>query len=556
MALSVFSSPAVQDVNVDVCVYGGTSGGVIAAVQAARLGKSVALVVVNNHLGGKTSGGLGQTDVGGFRHSYIQGIAREFYVRVGKKYGTGPRFTFEPHVAETVFNEMAQQAGVMIYTNQHLISVVTNSQRIIAATMDNGNTFRARMFIDASYEGDLMAAAGVSHTIGREATGQYGETINGVRPPNTGGHQFGSLRINPYLVTNDPASGLLPLIQTNAPGVPGSADQRVQAYNFRVCLTTSVANQLPITAPANYDPAQYELLARYVQAKAAGGSPLTLATFMNINSMPNNKTDINNNGAVSTDFIGYSTAYVEADYAARQQIWQAHKDYTQGFFYFLGHDPRVPASVRNSMLSYGFCKDEFVEDGGWPYQLYVREARRMISDYVMTQSNCLGLAVAPDSVGLAAYVMDSHNCQRVAVNGLVQNEGDTYNLMSIPGMYPISYRSIIPKAGECENLLVPWCLSATHIAFGSIRMEPVFMILGQSAATAACLAIDENVPVQSVRYSQLQAQLTANKQDLGIAANSVKKRAIDMENADAKGSVIVDFQTNSTAHIDHAVTDH
>ena len=290
--------------------------------------------------------------------------------------------------------------------------------------------------------------------------------------------------------------------------------KKVQAYNFRLCLTTVITNKLPITAPANYHAAQYELLARYILAMVVGGKVPKLGTFMNIYSMPNSKTDINNNGPVSTDFIGESTPYVQADYATRQQIWQAHKNYLQGFLYFLATDSRVPYGVRTSMSNYGFCRDEFADNGGWPYQLYVREARRMVSDYVMTQSNCLGNAVASDSVGLAAYVIDSHNCQRAAVGGFVQNEGDTYNLTNLPGVYPISYRSIVPKSGECVNLLVPWCLSASHIAFGSIRMEPVFMILGQSAGTAAALTVDEKVPVQKLDYSKLRARLLADRQIL------------------------------------------
>jgi FAD dependent oxidoreductase len=514
LGLFLTSQLFADTVESDVCVYGGTSGGVIAAVQAARMGKTVTLVVVNNHLGGMTSGGLGQTDIGSFGTGYIQGTAREFYTRVGQKYGRGAKFTFEPHVAETVFSEMARQAGVKIYTNQYLASVTKNGRRIVAATMNSDNIFRAKVFIDASYEGDLMAAAGVSYTFGRESTNTYKESFNGIRPPNTGGHQFGALHINPYLATNNPAGELLPLIQSNAPGQPGTADQKIQAYNFRLCLTTVITNKLPIAAPANYHAAQYELLARYIQAIVAGGKVPKLGTFMNIYPMPNNKTDINNNGPVSTDFIGESTPYVQADYATRQQIWQAHKNYLQGFLYFLTTDSRVPFGVRTSMSNYGFCRDEFADNGGWPYQLYVREARRMISDYVMTQSNCLGNSVAPDSIGLGAYAMDSHNCQRAAVDGFVQNEGDTYNLTNLPGVYPISYRSIVPKSEECVNLLVPWCLSASHIAFGSIRMEPVFMILGQSAGTAAALAVDEKVPVQKLDYSKLRARLLVDRQIL------------------------------------------
>lgn len=519
---------AVQEINVDVCIYGGTSGGVIAAVQAARLGKTVALVSVNNHLGGMTSGGLGATDIGSHGNGYIQGTAREFYTRIGRAYGSGAKFAFEPRVAEAVFNEMIQEARVTVYTNQYLVSVRKSGAQLVAAAMNNGNLFRAKMFIDASYEGDLMAAAGVSYTIGREAVSQYGEPLNGVRPPNTGGHQFGSLLVDPYVLPGDPASGLLPLIAAGDLASPGAADQRVQAYNFRMCLTQNTTNQLPITAPPGYSPARYELLARYIAALVANGTSPSLAKFMNISAMPNGKTDINNNGAVSTDFVGESTAYVEANQATRAQIWQAHKDYIQGFFYFLANDPQVPANVRTTMSSYGFCRDEFQDTGGWPHQLYVREARRMISDYVMTQSNCLGKVTVPDSIGMGAYAMDSHNCERVVVNGVVQNEGDTYTGGAVPGIYPIAYRSVVPKAQECVNLLVPWCLSASHIGFGSIRMEPVFMILSQSAATAACLAIDDDIPVQSVNVPKLQAQLLADGQLLGSISSPSTNDAVSL----------------------------
>jgi hypothetical protein len=411
---------------------------------------------------------------------------------------------------------MAQQAGVVLYTNQYLVSVATRSDASISAvTMNNSNVFRAKVFIDASYEGDLMAKAGVTYTIGREASSQYGENLDGVRAPNTSGHQFGGVLVSPYVVSNDPASGLLPLVQSNNVAAIGSADRRVQAYNFRMCLTQNATNKLPIVAPANYSSAQYELLARYIQALVARGSTPSPGSFMGIYSMPNGKTDINNNGPISTDFIGQSDSYAEADPATRAQIWQAHKNYTQGFFYFLATDGRVPSALRTQIQSYGLCRDEFSDNGGWPYQLYVREARRMISDYVITQSNCLGQATVPDSIGLAAYAMDSHNCERLVVGGNVQNEGDTYTVGRIPGLWQIPYRAIVPKAGQCPNLLVPWCVSASHIAFGSYRMEPVFMIIAQSAGAAACLAINDGAPVQQLNYGKLRLQLLADQQALG-----------------------------------------
>ena len=515
MALSRAAMAENKTVQTDVCVYGGTSGGVIAAVQAARLGKTVALVAVNNHLGGMTSGGLGETDIGSLGYDYIRGMAREFYERVGRKYGENLKFHFEPHVAESVFNDMVREARVQLYTNQYLVNVSTQADASLSAIiMDNGDVFRARMFIDASYEGDLMARAGVSYVIGREASTQYGESLNGTRLPNSGGHQFGSLKISPWLLTNNPASGLISLMESNAAQAPGSADTHVQAYNFRMCLTQNPTNRLPFTAPSHYQPAKYELLGRYIQGLLAQHRTLSLGTFMGIYAMPNGKTDINNNGPVSTDFIGGSDVYPLAGPELRVEIWQAHKDYTQGLFYFLATDPRVPEGIRRQMQSYGLCRDEFPDNGGWPYQLYVREARRMVSDYVLTQSNCLGLVTAPDSIGLAAYAMDSHNCQRLVVNGLVENEGDTYTIGSITNCWPVAYRSIVPKKGQCGNLLVPWCLSASHVAFGSFRMEPVFMIVSQSAAIAGCVALDEHVPVQQLDYARLRTELVAQHQRL------------------------------------------
>jgi hypothetical protein len=533
---------ALQEYCSDVCVYGGTSGGVTAAVQAAQMGKTVTLVVVNNHLGGMSSGGLGETDIGSFGATYIQGLALEFYTRVGAYYGSGATFTFEPHVAEQAFDEMVAEAGVTVCTNQYLTSIVMQNQQIVGLIMNNSNLFRAKEFVDASYEGDVMAAAGVTYTLGREAATQYNESYNGVRPPNSGGQQFGSVDVNPYVETNDPSSGLIPLMESGSVPAAGSADQRIQAYNVRMCLTTVASNLIPITAPTNYDASQYQLLARYIQALEAAGTTPALGTFMGISSMPNNKTDINNNGPVSTDFIGQSSAYPAANYATRAQIWQAHKNYTQGLFYFLAHDSSVPSSVQSEAQSYGLCQDEFADNGHWPYALYVREARRMISDYIMTQSNCMGTAVAPDSIGVAAYGIDSHNCERLVVSGYAENEGDTE--IGITAPYPVSYRSIIPSVGQCTNLLVPWCLSASHIGFGSIRLEPEFMILGQSAGAAAALAADGPVAVQQLSLAQLQAQLLANGQMLSWG---VGNNGIIVDNTNQTGVTIVGTWLSSTA---------
>lgn len=498
---------AAEIIEADLCVYGGTSGGIVAAVQAARVGKTAVLVEFGSHLGGMTTGGLGATDIG--NKAAIGGIAHEFYRRLGRHYGKDEQWTFEPHVAENLFFQMINEARVPVYLQQRLASVKKEGARLAEITMESGKIFRARMFVDATYEGDLMAKAKVSYTVGREANSQYRETLNGIRA-ETPKHQF-TVAVDPYVNPGDRSSGLLPFIQAGDGGVPGEGDHRVQTYNYRLCFTTNAAQRLPLPKPASYDPAQYELLARYLEALGAAGRKPALSQFWHPIWMPNGKTDINNNGGFSTDFIGMNYDYPEADYATRHRIAKAHEDYTRGFIHFLATDPRVPQNIRDEMQRWGPAQDEFLDTGGWPNQLYVREARRMVSDYVMTEHNCRGAVKAEDAVGLGAYNMDSHNCQRIAMNGRVLNEGD----VQVPVKpYPISYRSIVPKQSQCENLFVPVCLSATHIAYGSIRMEPVFMILGQSAATAAGIAIDERVPIQKVDYEKLRRRLLADQQVL------------------------------------------
>ena len=531
------SLKAAEVIEADVCVYGGTASGVAAAVQATRMGKTAVITEFGNHLGGLTSGGLGATDIG--NKAAIGGIAREFYHRIALHYANsnawrfeqsdgyfaargGPStlselksadatmWTFEPHVAEDILFQMLDEAKVALYFQQRLASVKKEGGRIAEIVMENGKAYRAAMFVDATYEGDLMAKVGVSYTVGREGNAKYNETLNGVRT-ETPKHQF-TVSVDPYLKPGDAGSGLLPFIQQGDGGTPGEGDACVQAYNFRLCYTRDPANRLPHTKPAKYDPAKYELLARYLEALVAAGQKPKLEVFWNPIWMPNHKTDINNNGGFSTDFIGANYAYPDADYATRAQIWRAHEDYILGFVYFLATSPRVPEDMRAEMRTWGPARDEFLDTGNWPHQLYIREGHRMVSDYVMTEHNCRGQQKAEDPVGLGAYGMDSHNCQRIAKAGHVENEGD----VQVGGFppYPISYRSIVPKAAECENLLVPVCLSATHIAYGSIRMEPVFMILGQSASTAAVLALESKSSVQKVRYETLRARLLADKQIL------------------------------------------
>ncbi len=535
-------------IEADLCVFGGTSAGIIAAVKAKQLGRSVVLVEPGKFLGGLTTGGLGATDIG--NKAAIGGLSREFYHRIAQHYaknsswtlekraeyfgkrGSGQSaasnleaadatmWTFEPKVARAVYDAWLKEANVRVLREQRLKSVqkvwpVTSFRRtdgpvISEIVMENGNVFRARMFVDCTYEGDLMAKAGVSYHVGREANATYGETLNGVRA-QTPHHQF-TVPVDPYVKPGDAGSGLLPFIQPGDGGKPGAGDRSVQAYNYRLCFTTNASNRGPVTPPADYNPAKYELLARYLEALVAAGRKLQLGQFWNPIWMPNQKTDINNNGGFSTDFIGANYGFPEADYATRERMAREHEDYIRGFITFLATSPRVPENLRREMQTWGPCLDEFPETGGWPNQLYVREARRLISDYVMTEKNCRGQEVIDDSVGLAAYNMDSHNCQRLVKNGRVENEGD----VQVPPMnpYPISYRSLVPKQSQCENLFVPVCMAASHIAYGSIRMEPVFMILAESSVAAATLASDEKIPVQQVNYAKLRARLLADKQVL------------------------------------------
>jgi hypothetical protein len=493
----------------DVVIYGGTAAGVVAAFQAARQDKQVVLIEPGKHLGGLTAGGLGATDIG--NKSAIGGISRTFYERLGKHYQQDEAWKFEPHVAEQLMDQLASEAGVTVVRCERLDlagGVEKTAARIVSIRMESGRVFAGRVFIDATYEGDLMAKAGVSYSVGREANAEYGETLNGVQLGSKS-HQF-SKPVDPYLEPGNSASGLLPGIHAGDPGKQGAGDKRIQAYNFRMCLTDNPANQVPFPKPAKYDPLRYELLLRYLQAGI-------FDVLGNNQRMPHGKTDTNNNGGFASDHIGANYDYPDGDYAVRERIFRDHVEYQQGMMYFLANDPRVPKKFQSEVRRWGLAKDEFVDFGGWPWQLYVREARRMKSDYVMTQHNCQGRAVPDDSVGLAAYGMDSHNVQRYVKAGHASNEGD----VQVHGFkpYPIAYRAIVPKAAECENLLVPVCVSSTHIAFGSIRMEPVFMVLGQSAATAACQAIDDGQEVQNIDVARLQKRLLADGQVLAWQAD-------------------------------------
>ncbi len=523
----------------DICIYGGTSGGVAAAIQASRMGKTVSLAVFDNHLGGLTSGGLGATDVGNI--DSIGGVSREFYQRIGRHYHQAERFNFEPHVALKVYRDWLDEIGVKPRFNQRLASGKKTGARITEITMEDGTIYRAKMFIDATYEGDLLALAGVSFTFGREGTNVYGESLNGIRP-SSAKHQF-TVKVDPYVVPGKPGSGLLPFVQPGDGGRIGEGDHLIQAFNYRMCFTQNPTNRLPHVVPPRYDPARYELLGRLLDARIAAGDKLTIQSFFNVSSMPNGKTDMNNNGAFSTDFIGENWTYPTNTYAARAQMDREHREYIQGMIHYLATSPRSPAALRTAMASWGPCKDEWTDSGGYSPQIYVREARRMVSDYVMTQADCQGTRVPTDSICLGSYNMDSHNCQRIVKGGFVVNEGDVQ--VGVPRPYPISYRSIVPRAGECENLQVPFAISASHIAFGSTRMEPVFMMAAQSAATAAAFAIDERISVQRVSYAKLASRLLADKQILTWENKRETATGIIVDNMDPAATLTGSWATGT-----------
>jgi ribulose 1,5-bisphosphate synthetase/thiazole synthase len=537
LALFLSAAPATA-ADYDVVVYGGTASGAAAAVQAKRMGKTVVLLEPGKHIGGLTSGGLGWTDSG--NKAVIGGIAREFYQRVKKHYDDpkvwvhekretykfyrkddDAMWTFEPTVAEKLLREMLKEAKVEVVFGERLDrakGVKLDGKRIVSITTETGNTFAAKVFIDATYEGDLMAAAGVSYTVGREPNKQYGETINGVaRKWNTHLHRF-TVKVDPYVKPGDAKSGLVFGIDPDPLPADGEGDKRLQAYCFRMCMTDVAANRVPFEKPAHYDEKMYELLFRNFEAG-------DLRIPMKPDRMPNGKTDTNNNCAVSTDFIGQNYAYPEASYVEREKIVAAHLSYQKGLMWSLQNHPRVPEKVREQMKPWGLAKDEFTDTGHWPHQIYVREARRLVSDYVHTELDCRRTKDTPASVGMGSYNMDSHNCARyVTPEGTVQNEGDVQ--VSPGGPYRISYKSIVPKVGECPNLLVPVCVSSSHIAYGSIRMEPVFMVLGQSAATAAVIAIDDKTDVQKVDYEKLKKRLLADKQVLDFVVPPLPKQII------------------------------
>ncbi|HEV7378553.1 MAG TPA: FAD-dependent oxidoreductase [Dyadobacter sp.] len=517
----------------DVIVYGGTSAAITAAVQVVKQGKTVLVVSPDKHLGGLSSGGLGFTDTGD--KSVIGGLAREFYHRIYMHYdkpeawewqkkedygnkGQGTpamdgadrtMWIFEPKVAEKVFEDFVKENNLKIYRDEWLDrekGVEKKDGRIVSIKTLSGKTFKGKMFIDATYEGDLMASAGVKYHVGREANSVYDEEWNGIQAGVFQHKHYFQKDISPYKIEGDPKSGLLPYVTDEKIGKNGEGDDKIQAYCFRMCLSSNPDNRIPFAKPEGYDRAKYELLARVYKA---GWNE----TFQKYDPIPNKKTDTNNHGPFSTDFIGANYDYPEASYERRKEIIREHELYQKGLMYYWANDEAVPADVRAEMNKWGLPKDEFKDNGGWPHQLYIREARRMIGQEVMTENETLGKKAVNQSVGMGSYSLDAHNAQRyVKDDGFVQNEGDIGVHPKKP--YGVSYGSIIPKKEDCENLFVPVCLSSSHIAFGSIRMEPVFMILGQSAASAAILAIDNKQSVQDIDFKALETQLLKDKQKL------------------------------------------
>ena len=568
MALAVGLGLSARAAEYDVVVYGGTAAGVVAAVQAKKMGKTTIIVSPDKHLGGLSSGGLGFTDTG--NKAVIGGLARDFYHRIWKHYdqaeswkwqkkdsygnkGQGTpaidgdqrtMWIFEPHAAEKVFEDFIKENQVTVVRDEWLDrakGVKKAGANIVAITTLSGKTYAGKMFIDATYEGDLMAAAGVDYHVGREAQSVYNEKWNGIQVGILHhGHHFGAVKekISPYVVPGDPKSGVLPRVSAEPPGEYGAGDKRVQAYCFRMCLTDEPENRIPFPKPEGYDPKQYELLLRVF---AAGWRE----TFNKFDPIPNKKTDTNNHGPMSTDNIGMNYDYPDASYERRKEIIKEHETYQKGWLYFIANDPRVPKDVQERMKKWGLPKDEFVDNGGWSHQLYIREARRMVGNYVMTENELLKKRPTPDSVGMGSYTIDSHNVQRyITPEGYVQNEGD----IGVPtkGPYEIAYGSLVPKKGQCDNLLVPVCVSSSHIAFGSIRMEPVFMILGESAATAAVLAIDGKLAVQDVPYTKLRELLLKQGQVLEYKTSGAALEKGGQEAAKLGGVVVDDDDAKVT----------
>jgi hypothetical protein len=499
----------------DLVVYGGTASGVMTAYSAAKQGLHVVLLEPTNHLGGMVTGGLSATDYAYF--GIIGGYTREFYRQAAEHYGTHDLlhptdWLSEPKVGEAIFNEWLKSTNVEVHLGERLKEkggVEMKGKQLTGLVTEDGKRWAGKVFADCSYEGDVMAQSHVSYVVGREGMDAFGESLAGVRP-DTPKHQF----LFPTSVYDDQHK-LLPEIDPGPLAAGGSADKKVQAYNFRLILTNEPANRMPWTKPTGYDASRFALLARYLKDyKAHTGQDPVLRTVTNPVCFANHKCDFNNNGAFSTDYLGKSWAYPDASYAERKRIWDDHMLYTQSFFYFLAMDPSVPQTLRDDANKWGRAKDEFTDTDGWPRQLYIREGRRMTGVYVMHQADLQTERTKPDSIAMGSYNSDSHNVQRISMpDGTAFNEGDVQ--VSVQP-YEISFRAILPKPEETTNLLVPVCFSASHVAYSSVRMEPQYMMIGQAAGVAASLAIKKNVPVQMVPVDQLQTILRSDKSILHL----------------------------------------
>lgn len=508
----------------DLVIYGATSAGVTASIQGAKLGYKVLLIEPSDHLGGMLVEGLGGSDIdnhGNFQNSpAVSGLALEFYRRIASKYDQIEKlenviangikdpsvWRFESKVAEQVIREwLTEYPQLKILSGQRLIegegAVTLADGRIISISLESGTEVGGRIFIDSTIEGDLLAAAGISYAVGRENNSKYGETLNGIRGENTY-RQF-EVNVDPYRIRGDPKSGLIPTIQDEPFGVAGEADDRLQAFCFRVCLTQDPDNQIPFHAPPDYEREEYEIYLRYLKA---GGKLYTPRA-----TLPNGKTDLGAWHDLSHNLYGMNRGYPEASYQRRQEILEYHRDFTQGLFYFLATDPEVgklDSARQKNWASWGLAKDEFVDNAGWPRNFYVRDGRRMVSDYVITEHHVRKKNPTPvtDAVALAFWPPDVHHVRRIVKDGYAYNEGFVFGGDAWRPL-PISYRTLLPKVEECTNLITPTCISSSHIAYGAIRIEWTFMVLGQSAALMADQAIRRHIPIQSLDYRELKEQI-------------------------------------------------
>ena len=510
----------------DIVVYGDSAAAVAAAVQAKRQGSKVVLVNTTKFLGGMTCSGLSASDI--FHREAVGGVAREIYGRIGQHYGKPYVDYFEPHVAQAAVDGLVKDSGLEVVRGEQLDrspgGVTKQGNRIVSFRTLSGQVFAAKVFIDASYVGDLMAAAGVSYAVGREPNALHGETLNGMQRGDDKPRKHYTQKdkdhfikdVDPYVKPGDQASGLLPFVFAADPK-PGEGDHRIQAYNYRLCVTTEPANRLPFEKPAGYRELDHEMLLRNLEA-----GDLRLPAL--IHKLPNNKADWNSMHAVGTDYVGANWDYPEASYARRREIEQAHELYIRGHLWTLAHHPRVPAAIREQTARYGLCKDEFSELGGFSPMIYIREARRLAGEYVMTELDCKGKRTPPEPVALASFGLDSHAVRYfVTKRGFLERDGVIWNVPPRP--YGVSYRSLVPKKEECANLLVPVCLSATHAAHGSIRMEPVFMQLGQAAAMAAGIAVRDSLAVQDVPYGRVRDLLKEANLPVEWTAPAKSKKA-------------------------------